>query len=199
MRFIKGRKWLLATIAALGITTIATAAHMMMALAPYQYQPATINYCGTSGTILAISRNGITAQVPFQGTVAFQTVSNSDNPISTVLRATGFDGTGYNPEIGNVTLRLASQEALSSITTNVPGKPFPATSRLTFNGLFTLSSNPTAAYTGVLTVSNTNITTWPHRDTRYAQEGVARFTNTRNPDDYIDVQGVVVTVNALLN
>lgn len=197
MRFIRSRKWVLTAIIALSLTTVAGAARLFLApLAPYQYQPATISVCSTGGVILASSQ-GATLQIPFQGNVTFETLSNSNNPISTTLHATAFEGSGQNPELGNVTLRLSSQEQLSTITTNVPGKAFPATSRLTFDGFFTFSSRPDAAYSGTLTVSNTNITTWPHKDTKYAQEGVARFTNINNPDDVIDVRGVTVNVNAI--
>ncbi len=197
MRFIRSRKWTLVAIIALSLTTVATAARLFLApLAPYQYPVSTINWCSTGGVILASSQ-GVTLQIPFQGNVAFETIANSDNPISTTLRATTFEGSGQNPELGTVTLRLSSQNQLSTITTNAPGKAFPATSRLTFDGLFTFSSRPDAAYTGTLTVSNTNLTSWPHRDTRYVQEGVARFTNLGNPNDVIEVRGVTVNVNAL--
>lgn len=195
MRFTS-RKWAVSTIAALGLTTIAAAAGIFGLAAAYQYRIGTISFCFVSGTLLAIQQE-TACFIPFEGRAGFETVNNSESPTSTTLKAISFEGTGYAPEAGEVTLELASTGPLSTITgtgASPTGGGFPASSILTFDAKFTLSSQPGAVYTGEITVTNPDIIEWPHNETKYEQAGTATLTHTTDPLKSIEVSEIVVSV-----
>jgi|GEM_PF-3237184 len=198
MRIISRQLTALSAIAA-GIVALASTAHAQNA--PYQYPVGSANSCGAQGTT-ATQLGGYSSTIPYQGQGTFQTISNSEDdsqPASTTMMAVAFEGTGQDPELGEVTWRLVpSTTVLSTITANQVSSPLPATGRLSFYAEVRVSSQPEAIYRSEnpVVMVNRNITEWPHRRARYNQESTVILRNINNPAQVMMAPAMTAVVTA---
>ncbi len=163
----------------------------------YQSEVGSSGSCKEAGMSTA-EIDGNSYDVAYESHATFETVSNSDDPTSTTLKAVAFTATGEHPELGTVSWTLYPSTVQSTITANQAESDFPATSRLFFYAEITVSSQPGAVYRSdeALEMVNHNLTEWPHNNAEYSQEKAVSFTNINDPTQTLSITGMTGRVSA---